>query len=87
MLCLPIFNGQRDVIGVAQLINKVSFIITVWKFQNFPITQIFREINLGESQNSKTAVFAFFEVLDFVNLVNFSLQKVQDFIQSKIHNL
>ena len=23
MLCLPIFNGQRDVIGVAQLINKV----------------------------------------------------------------
>ena len=25
MLCLPIYNGQRDVIGVAQLINKVSF--------------------------------------------------------------
>ena len=24
MLCLPIFNGQSDVIGVAQLINKVS---------------------------------------------------------------
>ena len=24
MLCLPIFNGQRDVIGVAQLINKVN---------------------------------------------------------------
>ena len=24
MLCLPIFNGQRDVIGVAQLINKVT---------------------------------------------------------------
>ena len=23
MLSLPIFNGQRDVIGVAQLINKV----------------------------------------------------------------
>jgi len=23
MLCVPIFNGQRDVIGVAQLINKV----------------------------------------------------------------
>ena len=23
MLCLPIFNGQRDVIGIAQLINKV----------------------------------------------------------------
>ena len=24
MLCLPIYNGQRDVIGVAQLINKVG---------------------------------------------------------------
>ena len=24
MLCLPIFNGSRDVIGVAQLINKVK---------------------------------------------------------------
>ena len=24
MLCVPIFNGQRDVIGVAQLINKVQ---------------------------------------------------------------
>jgi hypothetical protein len=22
MLCVPIFNGQKDVIGVAQLINK-----------------------------------------------------------------
>ena len=29
MLCLPIFNGQRDVIGVAQLINKVTSSITV----------------------------------------------------------
>jgi hypothetical protein len=26
MLCLPIFNGQRDVIGVAQLINKVKHV-------------------------------------------------------------
>ena len=25
MLCVPIFNGQRDVIGVAQLINKVQY--------------------------------------------------------------
>ena len=24
MLSLPIYNGQRDVIGVAQLINKVA---------------------------------------------------------------
>jgi hypothetical protein len=24
ILCMPIYNGQRQVIGVAQLINKVS---------------------------------------------------------------
>ncbi len=27
MLCLPIFNGQHDVIGVAQLINKVRITV------------------------------------------------------------
>jgi cGMP-specific 3',5'-cyclic phosphodiesterase len=26
ILCMPIYNGQRQVIGVAQLINKVSLI-------------------------------------------------------------
>jgi len=36
MLCVPIFNGQRDVIGVAQLINKVSEQkISFFNFQAF----------------------------------------------------
>ena len=37
MLCLPIFNGQRDVIGVAQLINKVTnpfLTFLKWQFQS-----------------------------------------------------
>ena len=62
-------------------------VLTAWKFQDFSVTHILREINFGESRSSKTAVFAFFENLDFVNLLNFSLQKVQNFIKSKIQNL
>lgn len=27
MLCMPIVNANKDVIGVAQLINKVNFIL------------------------------------------------------------
>ena len=33
MLSCPIFNGQRDVIGVAQLINKVYFSLNVGETQ------------------------------------------------------
>ena len=29
----------------------------VWKFHNFPATQILREINFGEFRSSKTAIF------------------------------
>lgn len=29
MLCMPIVNAAKDVIGVAQLINKVSNIIAI----------------------------------------------------------
>ena len=31
---------------------------TVWKIDNFSVTQILREIIFGESRRSKTAVFA-----------------------------
>ena len=46
---------------------------TVWKFQDFSVIQILRETYLGESRSPKTAVFAIFEALNFVNLVNLSL--------------
>ena len=48
----------------------------MWKFQDFSVIQILREIKIGESRNPKTTVIAIFEALDFVSLVNFSLQKV-----------
>ena len=38
---------------------------TVWKFKNFSITQILREINFGEFKSAKSAVFAILEALNF----------------------
>ena len=34
---------------------------TVWKFHNFSITQILREINFGDSRSAKSAVFVILE--------------------------
>ena len=60
---------------------------TVWKFQDFSVTQILREIKVGESRSSKTAFFATFKALNFVNLMNFSLQKVQKYTKMQIESL
>ena len=40
---------------------------TVWKFQDFSVIQILREINLGESRSSETAILTIFRVLNFAN--------------------
>ena len=58
--------------------------VQLWKFHDFSITQILREINFQESRSCKIAGFAISEALDFVNLANFSLQKVQSYTKSKI---
>ena len=55
----------------------------MFKFLNFSVTQILREFIFGESRSSKTASFAILGALKFVDLVNFSLQKVQKFIKIK----
>ena len=65
--------------GYAFLLFQVKD-YTVWKFLDFSVIQILREINFGESRSSKTAVFAILGALNFVNLVHFSLQKVQKFM-------
>jgi len=51
------------------------------------LSQILREINFEECRSSKTAIFAILVPLNFVNLVNFSLLKVQKFIRLKIQSL
>ena len=38
---------------------------TVWKFHNFSITQILREINFGDSRSAKSAILGHFEALNF----------------------
>ena len=59
----------------------------MWKFYDFSVTQILREINFGEFRGSKSAIFAIFGALNFVYWVNSSLQKVQKFIEIKIQSL
>ena len=49
----------------------------MWKFQDFCITDILREINFVDSRSAKIAVFAILGAVNYVHLVNFSLQKVQ----------
>ena len=56
-------------------------------FHDFSVTQILREITFGESTTSKTAIFAISGALNFVNLVNFNLQKVEKFIKIKTQKL
>ena len=60
---------------------------TVWKFHDFSIIQILREINFGGSRNAKDVVFAILGAVNIVHLVNISLQKVQKFMKTKIQSL
>ena len=38
---------------------------TVWKFQDFSVTQILREINLGDSRSTKSANLTYLEALNY----------------------
>ena len=58
-----------------------------WKFQDFPVTQILREINSKASVSSKTAVLVIFGALNFVYLVNFSLKKNAEIHKIRIQSL
>ena len=60
---------------------------TIWKFQDFSITQILREINLENLGVIKLLFFATLGALNLGNLVSFRLQKVQKFIEIKIQSL
>ena len=52
--------GTTSTITYSSLSSKLT---TVWKFQDFSITQILREINFGEFRSAKIAVFANFGAL------------------------
>ena len=68
--------------------NEISVTnFTVWKFQDFSVIQILREIIFGEGRTFKSTVFAILGALNFVNLENLGLQKVQIFMEIKIQSL
>ena len=59
----------------------------MWKFQDFSVTQILREIKFGESKVQRLHFFAILRALNFVELINFRLQKVQKWKKFKIQSL
>ena len=54
---------------------------------DFSIIQILREINCGACRSFKTAIFSISGALNFVDLVNLSLQKVQNFTTIKFQSI
>ena len=79
--------GSEELYLDCTIIRDRRVHIKVWKFPNFSIIHISREINFRESGSSQTAIFVIFGALNFVNLVNLSLQKVHGLIKIKIQNL
>ena len=68
-------------VNVAQLEKtKIYSHLHDVKISGFSVTQILREINFEEFRSSKNAIFAMLGALNFVNLSDFSLQKVQKII-------
>ena len=59
------------------------FNFTVWKFHDFSITQILREINFGDSRSAESAIYTILGAVNFVLLVIFSLEKVQNVIKNQ----
>ena len=55
----------------------------MWKFHDFSVTQILREINFGEFRRLKSAIFAILGALNFVYLVKVCLEKCKNSYKSK----
>ena len=54
---------------------------TVWKFYGFSITQILREINVGNSKSTKSAILTHLEVQ------NFDFHEFLHFLKAEIYQL
>ena len=58
--------GEDSVTSIKIIKNKFTgTTYTVWKFHNFSITQILREINFGDSTSTKYAILTHLEVQNF----------------------
>ena len=67
----------------AKQIGKLTF-YTVWKFQDFSITQILREINFVDYRGAKTTVLCHFRGSEFCSFGKFQPSKSAKF--HKIQN-
>ena len=59
----------------------------MWKFRDFSITYILREINFGDSRSAKSAILTHLEALDFdltEFLHFFNLPNEQNFVPLKL---
>ena len=68
------YLAMLNLVFITKLVLTESGLLTVWKFHDFSVIQILREINFGECRSYKSAVFAIFGFLNFVNLVDFRNQ-------------
>ena len=53
-------DGQK-----IQCFESSPSVFTVWKFQDFSIIHILREINFWDSRSAKSAILTHLEALDF----------------------
>ena len=58
-----------------------TFRTTVWKFHDFSITQILREINVGDARNAKSAISIHSEAL------NLDFYKFLHFLKTEIYQI
>ena len=56
-------------------------LITVWKFHVFSITQILREINLGDFTSAK------FAILSYLGSMNFRFYQYLQFLKAEIYQI
>ena len=80
-------KSKLATLSIDDIWRKMRLLFTQCGKRIFSVIQIFREINFWESRSYKIAVFAIFGALNFVNLVIYSLQKVQKFLKIKIQSL
>jgi len=86
-------NKQRHLVVTLENVFKTcekgtifKLIKAVWKFQDFSVIQILRQISVEGFRDSKTAVIVFLLLWNLLLWKNFSLQKVQ-FMKTKFQSL
>ena len=63
--------------------------LTVWKFHDFPITQISREINLGDFRSAESAILTHLEALnlgfyEFLHFLKVGIYQINKFQRPKV---